>query len=69
MSKLKEYEFYVKICGGYADGSIKVKAVSDSEAYDKALDHVGRKLFGAFPELDIDYDVEIAEGDEEEEDD
>lgn len=68
MSKLKEYHFYVQICGGYADGKITVEAVSESEAYDKAIDYVGNKLYDALPELDIEYSVEIDEEDEEEED-
>lgn len=69
MSKLKEYNFYVQICGGYADGNIVIKAKSESEAYDEAIEYVGNKLYNAFPELDIEYNVEIDEEDEEEEDD
>lgn len=69
MSKLKEYHFYVQICGGYADGNIEIEAESESEAYDKAIEYVGSKLFDALPELDIEYNVEIDEEDEEGEDD
>lgn len=67
MSKLKEYHFYVQICGGYADGNITIKAESESEAYDEAIEYVGSKLYNAFPELDIEYNVEIDEGDEDDE--
>lgn len=62
MSKSKEYSFYVYLCGGRrADGIITVEGESESDAYGKAIDYVGRNLYKALPELGIDYEVELIE--------
>lgn len=53
------YEFAVIIGGKYADGTIKVAASDDEFAYDVAMEMVGSKLADAFPELDIEYSVEL----------
>ena len=55
------FNFDVMLCGGYANGSLKVEAKDLDEAYDKAIDMIGNKLADAFPELDIEYDVEETE--------
>jgi hypothetical protein len=60
--KEKEYEFIVKLCDGYnADGTYTVKAFSEEEAQDKALQEICEKLYYALPELGIDVSVELAE--------
>lgn len=58
---MKEYKCYVSLCGGYTDGFLKVKAANEDKAYDKAMDLVVKRLVKAFPELDIDYNVEVEE--------
>lgn len=53
------YQFYVNLCGGTCGGTLTVKAKDEDEAYEKAMDLVDKRLVKAFPELEIDYDVEI----------
>jgi len=65
---MKEYRFRVDLCGGYTDGFITVKADDEGNAYDKATEYVGKKLYEAFPELDIEYNVEVYEEYDTEED-
>ena len=55
------FNFDVMLCGGYANGSLEIEAQDFDEAYDKAMDMVGNKLADAFPELDIEYNVEETE--------
>ena len=55
------YRFAVSLCGGWAGGTIEVKARNSEKAYDKAMDLVFNKLVKAFPELEIDYYVEEVE--------
>ena len=62
---MKEYKFYVILCGGYCGGEMTIKAENSDEAYDKAMDDIGQKLYKTFPDLDIDYDVEIDESESE----
>lgn len=58
----KEYQFDVRLCDGYkADGTYTVKAVSESEAQEKALTEICDKLYRALPELDIEVSVELLE--------
>lgn len=64
---MKTYEFGVSLCGGWCDGSLKVKADNDEEAYDVAMDIVFKRLTKAFPSLEIDFDVECDNPDPEEE--
>ena len=66
---MKEYKFVVSLCGGYAGGEISVKAQDEVSAYDTAIALIGEKLTTAFPTLEIDYDVELAEGYDDEIDD
>lgn len=55
----KEYEFAVMLCGGYTEGKIVIKAENENAAYSKAMDYVAERLCGAFPDLDIEYSVEM----------
>ena len=41
---MKEYEFVVIICGGYADGSIYITADNYDEAYDKGIEQIQEEL-------------------------
>lgn len=63
---MKEYKFYVILCGGYCGGEMTIKAENSDEAYDKAIDDIGHRLYKAFPELDIEYSVEIVEDEDDE---
>lgn len=63
------YKFYVNLCGGSTGGELEVKARNYDSAYNKAIDLIGKKLYKAFPTLEIDYDIEDAEDYEEDEDD
>ena len=54
-----KYKFAVILCGGYAGGTLKVQANDEDEAYEKAMEIVGNKLYEAFPTLSIDYNVEM----------
>lgn len=58
---IKEYKFLVSMCGGWCNGTLVIKAEDEDEAYDKAMDYVGDKLSDAFPDLDIEYNVELYE--------
>lgn len=63
---MKTYTFTVFLCGGLCDGNISIEAENEDIAYDKAMDYVADKLTEAFPELDIAYDVECENPDDEE---
>lgn len=63
---MKTYRFYVSLCNGWCGGIIEEKANNDDEAYCKAMDDVSNRLVKAFPELSIDYSVELINGDEDE---
>lgn len=62
---MKTYRFGVGLCGGWSSGSIKIKAENEDVAYEQAMDYVANKLAKAFPELDIEYNVECDNPDEE----
>lgn len=55
----KDYEFLVSICNGWCNGTLVFSANNEDEAYEMAIEYVGNKLTEAFPELDIEYTVEI----------
>lgn len=55
------YKFVVNLCGGSAGGTITVEASNEGDAYEKAMDFVLNKLADAFPTLDIEVGVELAE--------
>ena len=57
-----DFNFAVTFCDGYkADGTYTVKAQTESEAQDKALQEICEKLYKALPELDIEVSVELLE--------
>lgn len=58
---LIDYQFRVSINGARCEGSVSVKAVDPDDAYQKAQEKVSDRLCRAFPELDIEYDVEPVE--------
>lgn len=58
---LIDYQFKVSINGARCEGSVSVKAVDSDDAYQKAQEKVSDRLCRAFPELDIEYDVEPVE--------
>lgn len=64
---MKTYKFAVSLCGGWCNGNIDIKAKNEDEAYDKAMDHIANKLVKAFPTLDIEYNVECENPDDEDE--
>jgi hypothetical protein len=61
---MKTYKFAVSLCGGWCGGDIKIKAENEEVAYEKAMDYVVNKLVKAFPTLDIEYNVECDNPDE-----
>lgn len=62
---MKTYKFAVSLCGGWCNGAISIKARDEDEAYEKAQDYVVQRLVKTFPTLDIEYDVECENPDEE----
>ena len=56
---MSKYKVEVSINGTYCNGNIEVEASNANDAYDKALAYVGKKLYEAFPSLDIEYNVEV----------
>lgn len=56
---MKEYKFFVDLCNGTCNGHLTVKAKDEDDAYEKAMYMVGKRLLKAFPELDIEYNVEL----------
>lgn len=55
---MNTYKFAVSLCGGWCGGFLEFEADNEDTAYEKATDYVVQKLVEAFPELDIEYDVE-----------
>ena len=55
---MKTYKFAVSLCGGWCGGHINIEANGEDDAQNKAMDYVVGKLVEAFPDLDIEYDVE-----------
>lgn len=67
MNKMKEYKFFVYLCNGTCcDGYLTVKAKNEDDAYEKVMYMVGKRLMKAFPELDIEYSVELCDESESE---
>lgn len=64
---MKEYKFSVSICGGWCNGHLVFEAENEEAAYEDAMDYVVGRLMAAFPELDMDYDVECQNPDDESE--
>ena len=65
---MKTYKFAVSLCGGWCGGLLKIKAENEDVAYEKAMNYVVNKLVKAFPTLDIEYNVECENPDDEYED-
>ena len=63
---MKEYKYYVDLCGGSCGGVMTIKAKDADDAYVKAMEDVGTRLYQTFPDLDIEYNVEIIEEENEE---
>ena len=56
------YQARVSFCDGkWCGGTIVVEGYSVEDARETAIDYIGVKLYKAFPELDIEYSVEIIE--------
>ena len=62
---MKVYEFAVSLCGGWCGGILEIKAKNEDIAYEKAMDYVANKLVKAFSSLEIDYNVECENPDDE----
>ena len=56
---MNKYSFYVEVCGGYCDGTITVEAADCEKAHELAQDSFVYRWCEAFPELEVDYDVEL----------
>ena len=62
---MNEYKYKVNFGDGYqADGEISVFGLNEYNAQQDALRMVGEKLHSAFPELDIEYSLELIEEDD-----
>lgn len=62
---MKTYKFLVSLCGGWCNGFLEIEAENEDIAYNKAMDFVADKLVDAFPMLDIHYNVECDNPDDE----
>lgn len=62
---MKTYKFLVSLCGGWCNGFLEIEAENEDIAYNKAMDFVVDKLVDAFPMLDIHYNVECDNSDDE----
>lgn len=62
---MKTYKFAVSLCGGWCDGYLEFEAENEEVACDKAMDYVVQKLVESFPTLDIEYNVECENPDDE----
>lgn len=63
--KNKKYSFYVSLCHGWCDGAISVYAKDEDAARDRVENEINKRLCKAFPELSIDYNVELVEDEDE----
>lgn len=62
---MKTYKFLVSLCGGWCNGFLEIEAENEDIAYNKAMNFVANKLVEAFPMLDIHYNVECDNPDDE----
>ena len=62
---MKTYKLLVSLCGGWCNGFLEIEAENEDVAYNKAMDFVADKLVEAFPMLDIHYNVECDNPDDE----
>ena len=57
---MNKYKFELEICGGYpCGGLIEVEANGYDTAVEKAQDSFVNRWIKTFPELDVDYNVEL----------
>lgn len=57
---MNEYIYKVCLCDGhYCNGNIVIKADTEDEAYEKAMDYVLVSLAKALPELGIDVSIDL----------
>lgn len=62
---MNEYKYKVNFGDGYqADGEISVFGLNEYNAQQDALRMVGEKLHSAFPDLDIEYSLELIDEDD-----
>lgn len=61
---MKIYKFAVSLCGGWCNGNIEIVADNEEVAHEMAMDHVVKQLVDTFPTLDIEYDIECENPDE-----
>lgn len=58
---MNEFEFKVLINERECNGVMSVEAENTDEAYEKAVELVGSRLFAVLPELDIEYEIRMIE--------
>ena len=56
---MNQYDLNIKF--NRVNGKVVIDAESEGDAIDKALDYVCKQLADAFPELDIEVEVEVSE--------
>lgn len=56
---MNKYYFLLTLNGGYCEGHIVVEAKNQEEATTKAQDSFVTRWCEAYPELEVDYDVEL----------
>lgn len=56
---MNKYKFAVELCGGYCSGFITVESTNWEDAKEKAMDSFVDRWCKAFPELNVDYNVEL----------
>ncbi len=56
-----EYKARLALCGVWCNGTISVYGYNFEDAYDAAIQEIGMDLNRMFPNLDIEYSVEIIE--------
>lgn len=56
---MREFDYKVYINDKECDGIMTVEAEDADDAYGKAVEIVGAKLYNALPELDIEYMIEV----------
>ena len=66
---MKEYEFAVIVCGGYADGSIYIMADNYDEAYEKGIEQIVDELKNLSVGVEIELECIDCPDDDEEDDD
>lgn len=60
---MQEFDYEVYINDRKCDGIMTVEATDADDAYGKAVEIVGSKLYHALPELDIEYMIVVNDAD------